>query len=65
MMSKRKQYSAGFKGKMALEALRGELTTARLAAKHSIHPTMVGDWKRLVLEGLTSAHTLPIGDSND
>jgi transposase len=54
MMSKRKRYSADFKAKVALEALRGERTTAQLATKHSIHPTMVGEWKRQALEGLTA-----------
>ena len=54
MMSKRKRYSADFKAKVALEALRGDLTTAQLATKHGIHPTMVGDWKRQALEGLTA-----------
>src|SRR6478672_8608230 len=54
MTSKRKRYSADFKAKVALEALRGELTTAQLATKHGIHPTMVGDWKRQAIEGLTA-----------
>ena len=54
MTSKRKRYSAEFKAKVALEALRGELTTAQLAAKHGIHQTMVGDWKRQAMEGLTA-----------
>jgi transposase len=53
MTSKRKRYSAEFKAKVALEALRGELTTAQLAAKHGIHHTMIGEWKRQALEGLT------------
>jgi transposase len=44
----------GFKAKVALEALRGELTTAQLAAKHGIHQTMVGEWKRQAMEGLTA-----------
>jgi transposase len=43
MTGKRTRYSADFKAK---EALRGELTTAQLAAKHGIHQTMVGEWKR-------------------
>ncbi len=46
MTGKRTRYSADFKSKVALEALRGELTTAQLAAKHGIHQTMVGGWKR-------------------
>jgi transposase len=54
MTSKRKRYSAAFKAKVALEALRGELTTAQLAAKHGIHPTMVGEWKRQAMDGLTA-----------
>src|SRR3954447_20919908 len=54
MTSKRKRYSAEFKAKVALEALRGELTTAQLATKHGIHPTMVGEWKKQALEGLTA-----------
>ena len=37
MTGKRKGYSADFKAKVALEALRGELTTAQLASKHGMH----------------------------
>jgi transposase len=37
---------------VALEALRGDLTTAQMAAKHGIHQTMVGEWKRQAMEGL-------------
>ena len=54
MTSKRKRYSADFKAKVALEALRGELTTAQLASKHGIHQTMVGEWKKQAIEGLAS-----------
>ena len=54
MTSKRKRYSAEFKAKVALEARRGELTTAQLASKPGIHPTMVGDWKRPAMERLTA-----------
>ena len=52
MTGKRKRYSAEFKAKVALEALRGELTAAQLASKHGIHQTMVGEWKRQAVEGL-------------
>lgn len=53
MTGKRTRYSADFKAKVALEALRGELTAAQLATKHGIHQTMVGEWKRQAMEGLT------------
>ena len=52
MTGKRTRYSAEFKAKVALEALRGELTTAQMAAKHGIHQTMVGEWKRQAVEGM-------------
>ena len=39
MTGKRKWYSAEFKAKVALEALRRELTAAQLASKHGIHQT--------------------------
>jgi transposase len=54
MTGKRKRYSTDFKAKVALEALRGELTTAQLAAKHGVHQTMVGEWKRQAMEGLAA-----------
>ena len=54
MTGKRKRYSADFKAKVALEALRGELTTAQRATKHGIHQTMVGEWKKQAMEGLAA-----------
>src|SRR6185503_15411873 len=54
MTGKRKRYSADFKAKVALEALRGEVTTAQLATKHGIHQTMVSEWKKQAVEGLTT-----------
>ena len=54
MVGKRKRYSAEFKAKVAIEALRGELTTSQLASKHGVHQTMVGDWKRQAVEGLVA-----------
>jgi transposase len=53
-VGKRKRYSADFKARVALEALRGELTAAQLATKHGIHQTMVGEWKKQAMEGLTA-----------
>ena len=54
MMGKRKRYSAEFKAKVAIDALRGELTTSQLATKHGVHQTMVGEWKRQAAEGLVA-----------
>lgn len=51
MSKKRKQYSAKFKAKVALEALRGEKTIAEIATQYEIHPTMIHNWKRQLLDG--------------
>ena len=40
MKTTRKRYTGEFKAKVALEAIRGDLTLAELATKHGIHPTM-------------------------
>ena len=53
MNGKRKRYSADFKAKVALEALRGELTMSQLVAKHGVHQTLISAWKRQALEGLS------------
>ena len=51
MANKRKQYSAQFKAKVALAAIRGERTVAELASQYEVHPTMINNWKRQLMEG--------------
>lgn len=52
MTGKRKQYSAEFKAKVALEAIRGELTVAQLVTKHGVHQTLINAWKKQAVEGM-------------
>ena len=54
MKTTRKRYSADFKAKVALEAVRGDLTLAELASRHGIHPTMIATWKRQAIEGMAA-----------
>ncbi len=44
MTEKTKRYSAEFKAKVALDAIRGDQTIAQLAAKHGVHQTMINAW---------------------
>lgn len=55
MSSKRKTYSAEFKTKVALEAIRGELTLNQIAARYEVHPSQVTQWKKQALEHLKDA----------
>ncbi len=50
--SKRKRYSAEFKAKIALEALKGEETSSQLASRYGVHPTQVTQWKTQARNGM-------------
>ena len=54
MSGKRQRHSAEFKAKVALEALRGELTLSQLVARYGVHQTLISMWKRQAVEGLSS-----------
>ena len=49
-MSKRRNHDAAFKARMALEALKGERTVSKLAIAYEVHPTMIHQWKKSLLE---------------
>lgn len=51
MSNKRKQYSAEFKAKVALAAIKNEETTAQLAQRFGVHPTMITAWKKALIDG--------------
>lgn len=49
MSDKRKKYTAAEKAKIALEAIKGELTLGQITAKYGIHSTQVNTWKKRAL----------------
>ena len=51
-MAKRRKFTAGFKARVAKEALRGDQTVQQIGAKHEVHPNQVSQWKRKASEGL-------------
>ncbi len=53
-MAKRRQFSAEFKAKVALEALRGELTLAEISKKFDVHPNMISKWKQQLADQAAS-----------
>jgi transposase-like protein len=51
-MSKRKQHSAQFKFKVALDAAKESKTLSQLASEYELHPSQISEWKgRLLKEG--------------
>lgn len=52
--ARRKRYSAEFKAKVALEAIRGELTLSQLGAKYGVHQTMINGWKKQAVAKLST-----------
>jgi len=51
-MTKRRKFTAEFKAKVALEALRGDKTIQEIASRHKVHPNQVSTWKRQAMDGL-------------
>jgi len=51
-MTTRRRFTADFKAKVALEALRGDRTIQEIAGRHKVHPNQVGSWKRQAMDGL-------------
>jgi transposase-like protein len=47
-MTQRKRYSAEFKARVALEALKGHKTVNELASTYGVHPTQIAQWKKLL-----------------
>ncbi|MDQ7776348.1 MAG: IS3 family transposase [Paracoccus aminovorans] len=54
-MKTRRRFTAEFKAKVALEAIRGERTISELATKHQLHPNQITQWKRQAIENLAKA----------
>jgi transposase-like protein len=63
-MAKRRQFSAQFKAKVALEALRGELTVAQIATKYDVHPNMIAGWKRRLADEAAGVFARGKGDQD-
>ena len=52
MKRHRRKHSAEFKARVSIEAIRGIKTMSEIAAEFEIHPVMVSNWKKEMLEHL-------------
>jgi transposase len=46
----RKNHSASFKAKVALEAVKMEKTIAQLSSDFGVHPNQIAQWRRRLLD---------------
>ena len=61
-MTKRKKHSPEFKAKVALEAIREEMTLADLSMKNGLRAVQISTWKRAAIQKMASAFARRRGD---
>ena len=54
MPARRNKFKPDFKAKVALEALKGDKSTAELAQIFGVHPAQISTWKKQLLESASS-----------
>jgi transposase len=64
-MKKRQSFDKAFKAKVALEALREELTLQEIAKKYGVHPNQISLWKKQVIENLPEIFERPNKKTED
>ena len=52
MTKKAKQYTAQEKAKVAMEAIKGELTLAQISSQYGVHASQINRWKKEALEAM-------------
>ena len=51
-MRKRRSFTAAFKAKVALEAIREVRSVSELGSRYGVHPSQIQKWKKQALEAL-------------
>ena len=46
----RRNHGAAFKAKVALEAIKGEQTLVELSERFQVHPNLITEWKKQLLD---------------
>ena len=57
----RRNHTPAFKAKVALAAVKGEMTLADLAQQFDVHPNQITQWKAQLLEGAAGVFGLAAG----
>jgi len=48
----RRSHSSAFKAKVAFEAMKKEKTIAQLSSEYGVHPNLINQWKRSMMQEL-------------
>ena len=56
-MKKLKNHSADFKARVALQAIRREITLGELSKIYGVHANQISTWKRAAIENMATAFT--------
>lgn len=65
MSKKRRSFSAEFKAKVGLEALKGIEPVHVIAQRYEVHPVQVSQWKKEVAERLPEVFAKPSAQVKD
>jgi transposase-like protein len=58
MTTQRNHYSAEFKAKVALAAIKGQQTINEIASIYAVHPNQVMQWKKQALEAIPESFSM-------
>jgi transposase len=54
-IKKHKNHSAEFKSRVALDAIKGELTLNQISTKYGVHSSQIHRWKQLAIDGVKNS----------
>src|SRR5829696_7816383 len=57
MSRQRKSYSAELKARVALEAIKGQMTVNQIATRYDVHPNLVAQWKQQAIKQMPESFT--------
>ena len=59
MSRQRKSYSAELKARVALEAIKGQMTVNQIATRYDVHPNLVAQWKQQAIKQMPEMFARP------
>ena len=64
-MDIKKKFSAEFKARVALEAIRGQKTISQISAEFKVHSTQISNWKKEAMGRLVDMFNHKIESPNE